>query len=102
MQMLRSFTSLTLVVSSGSSATACRAGTRPAAANDARVARNRRRLCTIGINVSPRLGLQLAFELIQEAPIGAFGNDLLRARLDHAHFVQAERVKPDRVLGVVF
>src|SRR6516164_10332460 len=46
-------------------------------------------------------GLQLAFELVQELPIGAVGNDLLRVRFDEARFIQSQGVKADRVLGVV-
>ena len=45
--------------------------------------------------------LQLAFELVQEPPVGAVGDDLLRARLDHADLVQAQGIEADRVLGVV-
>src|ERR1700736_3020878 len=48
-----------------------------------------------------RSRLQLAFELVQEAPIGAVRDDLLRARLDEAGFVQAQGIESDRVLGVV-
>src|SRR6266446_3278394 len=48
-----------------------------------------------------RSRLQLAFELVQEVPIRAVGDDLLRARLDHSGFMQAQRVEADRVLGVV-
>src|SRR5947207_12124953 len=46
--------------------------------------------------------LQLAFELVQETPVGAVGNDPLRARLDEPHFVQPQGVKPDGVLGIIF
>src|SRR5215469_12460888 len=45
--------------------------------------------------------LQLAFELVQKAPVGAVGNDLLRVRLDYAGFVQPKGIEPDRVFGVV-
>jgi hypothetical protein len=41
-------------------------------------------------------------QLVQKAPIGAVGDDLLRARLDETHFVQPQRIEPERVLGVVF
>src|SRR5271163_3451593 len=45
--------------------------------------------------------LQLAFELVQETPIRAIGDDLLWTRLDHADFVQTKGVEPDRILSVV-
>src|SRR5467141_3238350 len=48
-----------------------------------------------------RSRLQLAFELVQEAPIGVVGDDLLRARFDKAHVAQAQCIEADRVLGVV-
>src|SRR5437660_4026031 len=50
----------------------------------------------------PRSSLHLAFELVEEAPIGSLGDDLLRARLDEARFVQTQGIESDRVLGVVF
>src|SRR5215468_2178253 len=46
--------------------------------------------------------LQLAFELVQEVPIRALGNDLLRARLYHVDFAQAQGIEADRVLRIVF
>src|SRR6266478_6416619 len=55
-----------------------------------------------GLSLSERSRLHLAFELVQEAPIGALGDDLLRARLDEARFVQTQGIESDRVLGVVF
>src|SRR6266404_4450714 len=45
--------------------------------------------------------LQLAFELVQEAPIRAVGDDLLRARFDHTSVAHAQCIEADRVLGVV-
>jgi hypothetical protein len=45
--------------------------------------------------------LQLAFELIQEAPVRAVGNDLAGRQLNHAGFAQAERVEPDRIFRIV-
>src|SRR6516162_8419678 len=45
--------------------------------------------------------LQLALELVEKAPIGVFGDDLLRARFDETHLVQAQRVKPQRVLRII-
>src|SRR6516165_12243297 len=52
---------------------------------------------------SPRawLRLQLAFERVEEAPIRVLGDDLLRGQLDEARLAHPQRVKPDRVLGVV-
>src|SRR3984893_4216777 len=106
MQMLPSFTSRTVVVSSGpSAATAGGIRTTPAVPPNERVARNRRRVCIIGIGSLPPPGrshLQLAFELVEKAPIRAVGNDLLRTRFDETHFAHAQCVEPDRVLRVVF
>src|SRR5712664_2519593 len=48
-----------------------------------------------------RSRLQLAFELVQETPIGAVGDDLLRARFDQTDLAQAQRVEAHGVLGVV-
>src|SRR5213596_3826718 len=45
--------------------------------------------------------LQLLLQLVEEAPVGGLGDDLLRARLDHPGLVEAQGVKPDRVFGVV-
>src|SRR5215470_17734468 len=44
---------------------------------------------------------QLSFELIEEAPIGAIGNDRLRARLDHSGLAQPKRIESHRILGVI-
>src|ERR1700730_9351788 len=104
MQMLRSFTSLTVVVSSGASvANAGGARMRPAAPASERVARKRRRVCIVGIGNLPffRSRLQLAFELVEETLIGFFSDDLLRIRLDQARFIQPQRAKPHRVFGIV-
>src|SRR5208282_5594203 len=46
--------------------------------------------------------LQLAFELVEKAPVGALGDDLLRVGFDETQFMQPKGVVPDRVLGVVF
>src|SRR6516165_545211 len=46
--------------------------------------------------------LQLAFELVQKAPIGTFGDDLLRGGSKEAQFVQPKCIKPNRILGVVY
>src|SRR6516162_4535169 len=105
MQMTGCFINRTVVVSSTPSA--ARNGgprTRPAAPANERVVKNCRRVWVTGIRVPPcqRLCLQLAFELVQEPPIGALGDDLLRARLDDSRFVQAQGIEPDGILGVVF
>src|SRR6516162_10730021 len=55
------------------------------------------RLCRASV-VTP----QLAFELVEEAPIRGVANYLVRARFDQTSLVQAQRVKPDRVLRIVF
>src|SRR5271168_4771077 len=44
-----------------------------------------------------RLRLQLAFDLVQEAPVRAIGDDLFRAAFDHAQLVQPKRIKAHRV-----
>ena len=46
-------------------------------------------------------GLQLALQLVEEAEVGALGDDLLRARLDHARLLHAQRIEADRILGIV-
>src|SRR5262249_39846163 len=69
----------------------------------AAVARNRRRLCLVSIEVSLSWSpLQLAFQLVQQAPIGTLGDDRVRVGLDHAGFVQSQRMKPHGVFGIVF
>src|SRR6516165_2294617 len=45
--------------------------------------------------------LQLALELVQEAPVCAVADDLLRGRFDKARLVEAKSIKPDRILGIV-
>jgi hypothetical protein len=47
------------------------------------------------------LSLQLLLQLVQEAPLRALSDDLLGGALDHPCFVQAERIKTDRVFGIV-
>src|SRR5260370_4309629 len=46
------------------------------------------------------LTFQLLLQLVEEPPVGALGEDLLRARLDHARFVQPEGIEPRGVLRV--
>src|SRR5882724_3439533 len=99
----------TVVVSGGGSArTDFGAPTSPAALANERPARKRRRLCMVCIEIplrsAPHLaisGLQLALELVEKAPVGESGNDLVRGRLDHADFVEPKRKEPDGVFGVV-
>src|SRR5262249_46097389 len=45
--------------------------------------------------------LQLTFELVEKAPIGPIGKDLVGTGLDHSDFMQTKGEKPNRVLGVV-
>src|SRR5690242_11078652 len=62
----------------------------------------RSRRCTIG--PSPLVAasrLQLVFELVEEVPIGMFCHNLGWCRFDQTGFLEAQRIKPDRVLGVV-
>src|SRR4029077_11624081 len=77
----------TVVVSRSPSAASARgARMRPAAPANEIVVRKQRRVCVVDIGSLPllqRSRLQLAFELVEEAPICAVGDDLLRARLDH-------------------
>src|SRR5262249_15831066 len=50
----------------------------------------------------PPLPLQLLFQLIEEAPVGALGDELLGAGLDHTGLVQKKGIEAYRILGVVF
>src|SRR5438309_1446031 len=45
--------------------------------------------------------LQFPFELGEEAPVGALGDKLLGAALDHPHLVQAQGIEAHRILVVV-
>jgi hypothetical protein len=49
-----------------------------------------------------RSGFQFAFELVEKPPIAAIGNNLLRARLEHAQLMKVQRVEADCVFVVVF
>src|SRR6516162_1736048 len=102
-QMTRELLRRTEVVSSDPSA-ASAGGRRARAAAPAsdRVARKRRRVRVIGTPPWLRSRLQLAFELVQKPPVGAVGDDALGVTLDHAEFVQPQRVKTHAVLGIVF
>src|SRR6516165_8521660 len=46
------------------------------------------------------LRLQLAFDLVEKAPVGAVGDDLLGGRFDQSGFAQAKSVPADRVLRI--
>src|SRR5262249_22303669 len=96
-----------LVVSGGAS-WASEPGTpmTPAAPADDSVARKRRRLWVVCMVAHPfclgcASAFQLALELIEEPPVGALGDDLLRARLHDAALVQAQSVEADGVFVVV-
>src|SRR6516165_865690 len=80
------FAKVTLVISgTPSAAGALGMPTRPAAAAPAAVVRKRRRDCSIVTgNLPSGSRLQLAFELVKEAPIGAFRDDL-----EHPIFAEA-------------
>src|SRR5262245_32168820 len=48
-----------------------------------------------------RLLLQLLLQLLDEAPVGALGDELLGAAFDHPHFVEPQGVEADGVFRVV-
>src|SRR5262249_12504613 len=54
-------------------------------------------------NQSPRAGLclQLALEFVEEAPVGVFGDHVLRGRLDETRLAHAQSIKANSILGVV-
>src|SRR5215470_11261553 len=56
--------------------------------------------CVVGSMPAMRSALQLALELVEEAPVGGLGDDLGGGGLDDAGFAQAQRIEPDRVLRV--
>src|SRR5262249_32613801 len=45
------------------------------------------------------LRLEFALQFVEEAPVGAVRDDILRAGLDHSDFVQAQGVETQCVLG---
>src|SRR5215468_6242129 len=49
----------------------------------------------------PPLPLQLLLQLMEETPVGALGDELLGAGLDHTGLVQTEGIEAYRILGVV-
>src|SRR6185436_18902032 len=46
------------------------------------------------------LSLQFSLQFIEEAPVGSLRDDLLRAGLDHAHFMQSQCMKAYRIFRV--
>src|SRR5215471_748078 len=48
-----------------------------------------------------RLLLQLLFQLLEEAPVSALGDDLLRTALDHPHFVEPQGVEAHGVFRII-
>src|SRR5687768_9122781 len=47
------------------------------------------------------LALQLLLQLVEEAPVGALGEDLLGSAFNHAGLVQPQGVEAHGILGVV-
>src|SRR6476620_6930677 len=111
-QMLLEMGNRTVVVSGGASwANDWDKPSRPAAPADETVVRNRRRLCVMCMTTSlefsaraiaPSSSLELALELVEEAPVGRLRNELVRRRLNHAGFAQAQCVEAKRIFGIVF
>src|SRR4030095_9190120 len=57
----------------------------------------------VGRPVSRRVAaLEFLLQLVEEAPVGALGKDLLGTGLDHPDLMQAKRIEADSVLGVIF
>src|SRR6516162_10149879 len=89
-----------------SKANACGASARAEVPAIARaLVRKRRRVSLIGILKTSlcfrRSRLQLAFQLVEEAPIRTLGDDLLRGGLDYAGLAQQQRKEAHGVLGVI-
>src|SRR3954464_1620971 len=59
------------------------------------------RVVTPETTQSARSRLHLALELIEKAPVRVLGNELLRVGLDQPGFLHAQRVKPERVIGII-
>src|SRR5262245_19992379 len=49
----------------------------------------------------PTLPLQLLLQLVEEAPVGALSEDLLRGGLDETRLAKPERIEAHRVVGIV-
>jgi hypothetical protein len=47
------------------------------------------------------LALQPLLQLVEEAPVGALGDELLGGRREHPRLMQAQGVKAHRILGVI-
>src|SRR3954470_6898519 len=45
--------------------------------------------------------LHLALELIEKAPVGVLGNELLRVGLDQPGFLHTQCIEAERVLGII-
>src|SRR6516162_930289 len=101
--MLWSLGSRTEVVSSGPSAARAGGRSNAAAPIPERPARTRRRVSIIGIvSLTVCSPLQLAFKLVEETPVGVFGDHLVWGRFDEPGVAHAQRIEADRVLRVVF
>src|SRR5215475_420757 len=51
---------------------------------------------------APFLPLHLLLQRVEEAPVGALGDDLLGGTLDQPGLMQAEGIKAHGILGIVF
>src|SRR6516164_5855047 len=97
------FAKVTLVISGAPSAAGARGmPTRPAAAAPAAVVRKPRRDCSIVTGSLPfGSRLQLAFQLVEEAQVSVFSQDLMWTRFDHPCLVQAQRIEPNRIGWII-
>src|SRR5437764_15384737 len=95
--------SRTVFVSSAGSAARRRGAVKAVVAPaKAKVVSNERlSIAIIASPARPGSRLQLAFQLIEEAPVGAVGEDLFRTGFDQTGLVQSQRVEAQRVLGIV-
>src|SRR3954451_11720104 len=59
------------------------------------------RVVTPETTQSARSRLHLALELIEKAPVGVPGNELLRVGLDQSGFRHAQCIEAERVLGII-
>src|SRR5262249_53728296 len=111
-QILLEIGNRTVVVSGGASwANDWDKPSRPAAPADETVVRNRRRLCVMCMrtsleilregNCAPSLSLELALELVEEAPVGCVGDHFVGREFDHAGFAQPQRIEANRILGII-
>src|SRR6516165_7385597 len=110
-QMLLEIGNRTVVVSGGASwANDWDKPSRPAAPADETAVRNRRRLCVMCMRTSlessaraiaPSSSLELALELVEEAPVGCVGDHFVGREFDHAGFAQPQRIEANRILGII-